>query len=169
VFLNVSLKVHMVTIASLNLSSKQCYFGWRDDSAMHVGRRLKQLMQAKGISTEKMAALCGVTPGAVSNWFATGHITRENLVIAADALGESVRYLITGDERDRPASEIEAEFARRDVAPGTREAILTLLRASPVRQAAPAPAAPDADADHFHQAIGQPATPALPHKRRTLR
>jgi transcriptional regulator with XRE-family HTH domain len=137
---------------------KQRCLPFTDDESMHIGKRLKLLMQAKGITTEAMAAVCGVTPGAVSNWFSTGHITRDNLICAADALGESVRYLITGDDHDRALSEIEAEFARREVSDGTLESILTLIRSSPKR-APPAPAAsPDADAEHYRKAI-------QPHKK----
>lgn len=158
-------------IASLNLNHKQRSTQLTNDVLMHIGKRLKELMRAQSVSTELMASYCGVTAGAVSNWFSTGHITRENMVIAADVLGVSVRYLITGDERDLEASDVLAEWARRDVAPSTRDAILTLLRASPLRAARPAatvaptpapaqpPAAGDADAAHFARSI-VPPTPA---------
>lgn len=156
-------------IAALNLGAQRSFSAVAHDCAvMHVGRRIKRLMLEKGIGNEQVAAACEVTPGAVSNWFATGQITRDNLVVVADVLNESVRYLMTGDERDREFSAVEAEFARRDVNAGTREAILTLLRACPVRQAAP-PAADDgrdADAQAFDRATRPLGTPASSRGRK---
>lgn len=143
-----------MTIASLNIPAKHRCSAPAEDGAMHVGQRIKKLMREKSLSTEAAAFHCGVTAGAVSNWFSTGHIARDNLVAIADLLGESVRYLLTGDERDRELSAIEAEFARRDVPEGTRSAILTLLRACPVR----APAEPEngsgetSDEEHYRRA-----------------
>lgn len=148
----------MGTIAALNFRHKECCSGVSDDESMHLGKRLKKLMQDKAISTEAMAAHCGVTPGAVSNWFSSGHIARDNVVAVADRLGESVRYLLTGDERDREFSEIEGEFAKRDVAEGTRQAILTLLRASPIRAPITSPEDDEAaeDAEHFRRSLQEP-------------
>lgn len=143
-------------IAALNAQVQdRCFAIPHDLEVMHVGRRIKRLMQEKGIGNERAAAACGVTPGAVSNWFATGQITRDNLVVIADLLGESVRYLMTGDERDRALSVLESEFARRDVPAGTLEAVLTLVRACPLRRDSPIEReepASDADAEAFRRA-----------------
>lgn len=135
---------------------------------MHVGKRIKALMQAKGISSEEMAFHCGVTPGAVSNWFSSGHITRDNLVIVCDVLQESLRYVCTGDERDRPLGEIEYEFSRRDVSEGTRQAILTLLCSQPMRPPPPYAEsdASEADAQHFRNATRPLDAPAWRRTRR---
>lgn len=159
----------MGTIAALNLSAQQCCETVGEDGPMHVGKRLKKLMQEKGISTEAMAARCEVTPGAVSNWFATGHIARDNLVVVADALGESLRYLITGDPRDRVLSLLETEFAKRDVSDGTLQAILTLIRSSPLRapdalepEPEPDEDQQEADAQAFKRSLETPKPPRKP-------
>lgn len=141
-----------MSIATLNSAVKQCCFGGREDPAMHIGRRLKLLMLEKGVSNDRMAAHSGVTRGAVSNWLATGKITRDNLVAAADLLGESVRYLITGDEADRPLSEIEAEFAKREVSTTMREALLAVLRSCPERSSG----------RRMRPVVAEPAAPAPP-------
>ena len=65
---------------------------------MHIGTRIKQLMKDRGVSTKKMADHCGISPGAVSNWFSTGRISKENLVKAAAVLNVTMSELITGDE-----------------------------------------------------------------------
>jgi phage repressor protein C with HTH and peptisase S24 domain len=57
-------------------------------------------MRAQGLATKKMADYCGVTPGAVSNWFSTGRISKENLVLAAELLKVSTDSLISGDTAD---------------------------------------------------------------------
>lgn len=153
----------MGNIAALNMRHKDHCSPRSDDESMHVGKRLKRLMNEKGISTESMAQRCGVTPGAVSNWFSTGHIARENLVAVADELNESIRFLITGDARDRALSEIEAEFAKRDVSEGTRESILTLIRSSPLRPRIEPDVdqeQADADAEHFRRSLEDPGAKA---------
>lgn len=147
----------MRNLAALKLDSKDRCFALIHTEPMHIGQRIKSLMQSKGVTTELMAFQCGVTPGAVSNWFSSGQITRDNLVAVADVLGESVRYLITGDPRDRAVGMIEAAFVKREVSLGTLEAVLTLIRSSPLRQDDPPP--PDLgseeDAAHFARALEQ--------------
>lgn len=66
---------------------------------MHIGKRIQRLMRAKDISTQAMAAYCGVTAGAVSNWFSTGRISKENLAKAAARLGTDMEALMSEDDR----------------------------------------------------------------------
>lgn len=65
--------------------------------AMHIGQRIKALMKARGISNKHVARYCGVTEGAVSNWFSSGRISKDNLVQVATVLGVPVEELITGE------------------------------------------------------------------------
>lgn len=64
---------------------------------MHIGKRIQRLMKSQKVSTKEMAAHCGVTPSAVSAWFATGRISKEKLAMAADLLKVSTDDLISGD------------------------------------------------------------------------
>lgn len=64
---------------------------------MHIGQRIKKLMRDKHVSPQAMAAHCGVTPGAVSNWFSTGRISKPNLAKAASLLQVSSDQLISDD------------------------------------------------------------------------
>jgi len=72
---------------------------------MHIGQTLKAVMKQRNVSTSEMALHCEVTRGAVSNWFSTGRITKENLVKAAAKLGVTVEELVMGGlgERTTPA------------------------------------------------------------------
>lgn len=62
-----------------------------------LGTKLKKLMKARGIRNQVMAAACNVTAGAVSNWFSTGRVKKENLAMAAKLLGTTSDALITED------------------------------------------------------------------------
>lgn len=73
------------------------------DLAMHIGATLKKVMKDRGVSPAAMAEHCGVTRGAVSNWFSTGKITTENLVKAAARLQVTVENLMAGELGDRAA------------------------------------------------------------------
>lgn len=73
---------------------------------MHIGTRIKKLMKEQQVSTRRMADYCGVTPGAVSNWFSSGTISKENAVKAASLLGVDSSILISGD--DAPTQPNEA-------------------------------------------------------------
>ena len=64
---------------------------------MHIGLRIKELMDANKVSGKEMAAYCGITPGAVSSWFSTGRISKEKLAMAADLLKVSTDELISGE------------------------------------------------------------------------
>jgi phage repressor protein C with HTH and peptisase S24 domain len=69
-----------------------------ENIAMHIGTRIKKLMNAQGVTGKDMAAYCDVTPGAVSGWFATGRISKEKLVMVANKLGVSTDDLISGTD-----------------------------------------------------------------------
>lgn len=64
---------------------------------MHIGLRIKELMDAKKVSGKEMAAYCEITPGAVSSWFSTGRISKEKLAMVADRLQVSTDELISGE------------------------------------------------------------------------
>lgn len=68
-----------------------------ENLAMHIGLRIKKLMDAKKISGKEMAAHCGITPGGVSSWFSTGRISKEKLAMAAELLKVTTDDLISGD------------------------------------------------------------------------
>ena len=53
---------------------------------MHIGKQIHQLMLQKEIAVKDMAAHCGITPGAVSNWFKSGTIGKVNLAKACELL-----------------------------------------------------------------------------------
>lgn len=86
---------------------------------MHIGERLKALMEDRRVSVKAMALHCGVTPGAVSNWFKTGRIKKENLLAAAELLQTTADQLIAGGA----APSVQA--AQADLA----QALETLARA----------------------------------------
>ena len=89
------------SLAMQNAERKHCFTGLPQNLAMHIGKRLQRLMLARNISTSIMAAHCGVTQGAVSNWFATGRITKVNLLKAAGLLRVSVEDIISGAVGER--------------------------------------------------------------------
>jgi transcriptional regulator with XRE-family HTH domain len=68
---------------------------------MHIGQRIQALMKAAGITTDVMAKHCGVTKGAVSNWFSTGTISKPNLAKAAKLLQVDLTELIEGEVGER--------------------------------------------------------------------
>jgi SOS-response transcriptional repressor LexA len=68
---------------------------------MHIGQRIKELMEVKKISGKEMAIHCGITPGAVSSWFSTGRISKEKLAMAAELLGVSTDKLISGEANQK--------------------------------------------------------------------
>ena len=53
---------------------------------MNIGLMIQGYMQDQGIAVKDMAAHCGVTPGAVSNWFKSGNISKANLAKACALL-----------------------------------------------------------------------------------
>jgi transcriptional regulator with XRE-family HTH domain len=89
------------TLALQTPNHKHCYAEFSHCSAMHIGKRVQRLMLERGISNTAMAAHCGVTPGAVSNWFASGRISKVNLVLACRLLDVDVEALIEGEVGER--------------------------------------------------------------------
>lgn len=86
-----------MNIALLNDEGKHCYKQKAQNLAMHIGKRIQRLMALKKVGTKAMAAYCEVTPGAVSNWFSSGRISKEKLAKAAELLEVSTDSLISGD------------------------------------------------------------------------
>ena len=68
-----------------------------------IGDRIKTLRQARGMTQEQLAAYCGVTKSAVSQWEngSTANIKLQPLMRLVDALRTDHAYLIYG-ERRRP-------------------------------------------------------------------
>jgi transcriptional regulator with XRE-family HTH domain len=85
---------------------------------MHIGERIKALVNEKNVSVKALALHCGVSPGAVSNWFRTGRITKENLLLAAEFLGATAEEIISGipPARDRRQEERQAGEALETIA-----------------------------------------------------
>jgi transcriptional regulator with XRE-family HTH domain len=88
--------VHALNIALLNNKHKHYSNTEVQNLAMHIGQRIKEMMDAKKISGKKMAAYCEITPGGVSSWFATGRISKQKLALAAELLQVSTDELISG-------------------------------------------------------------------------
>lgn len=86
-----------MNIALLNKHCKHYSTATPQNIAMHIGKRIQQLMKDRKVSGKEMAAYCGITPGAVSSWFSTGRISKENLAMAADLLKVSTDELISGE------------------------------------------------------------------------
>jgi transcriptional regulator with XRE-family HTH domain len=82
-----------------------------DTQAMHIGERLRTLVKERGVAVKALALHCGVTTGAVSNWFRTGRITKENLLAAAEFLGTTADEVISGAALDRSAPQAMASPA----------------------------------------------------------
>ena len=78
---------------------------------MHIGLRIKRLMEKQKISGKEMAAHCGITPGGVSSWFSTGRISKEKLALAAELLGVSTDDLISGDLQNTKIGNVGAANA----------------------------------------------------------
>lgn len=84
----------------------------------HIGLRLKALMAARKVSTSGMAEHCGITRGAVSNWFVQGRITKDNLSKAAVKLRTTTDRLINYDvEEILELEEIDRQKAARGMSP----------------------------------------------------
>ena len=84
---------------------------------MHIGQRIKKLMDAKGISGKEMAAHCGITPGGVSSWFSTGRISKEKLALAAELLKVTTDDLISGAALTAPMVRLSASSDPQPIDP----------------------------------------------------
>jgi len=83
-----------------------------------LGQKLKDLLDAKKIPARRVAQHCNVTPGAVSNWFKTGKINRDNLVKVAELLDVSVESLMADDDGvvvDARTQNLLARFGKKPV------------------------------------------------------
>lgn len=68
---------------------------------MHIGGTIKKALKERGVTPAEVADICGVTRGAVSNWFSTGRINKENLVKVAGILQVTVEELVSGGLGER--------------------------------------------------------------------
>lgn len=115
-----------------NASSKHYCRPESQNSAMHIGHKLKLLMRARGISPAEMAKHCEVSRGAVSNWFSSGRISKDNLARAAARLGVTGDEIVTGALFEVPGGD-ELELELLD---GSR---LIITRKGVVRPRSPLP------------------------------
>jgi len=93
---------------------------------MHIGTRLKAEMKAAQITPTDMARHVGVSVGAVSNWFKTGRITKENLVKASERIGKPIEELITGSHEVRESA---AAYNVTPIAVGRRVPLISEVQA----------------------------------------
>ncbi len=67
---------------------------------MAFADHLKALVHKSGFTTKEIAEHCQVTAGAVSNWFATGRISKDNLAALARKLRISSDQILLCDPAD---------------------------------------------------------------------
>lgn len=65
---------------------------------MTLGKRIQRLMKERGLSAVQVARACNITPGAVSNWFSTGRVSKENLAVFCRLAGVDMARFIAGDD-----------------------------------------------------------------------
>lgn len=62
--------------------------------------RIQELMRDRDMSAADLARACKIQPGSISGWFGRGKPTKmisgDNLVAAAQALGTTAEYIMTG-------------------------------------------------------------------------
>lgn len=79
---------------------------------------IRELLLYKKISFRRVATHCGVTPGAVTNWFRSGHISKENLIKVAALLQVSVESLVSEDDDvivDAKTQDMLARFGKKPI------------------------------------------------------
>jgi transcriptional regulator with XRE-family HTH domain len=86
-----------------------------------IGKRIKQLREAKGLSKSDVARRCHVTTTAVWNWEENGIVARsETFALLASALGVREDFLRTGEGPPNPPAHTDgqtpAALAPRSVA-----------------------------------------------------
>lgn len=67
------------------------------DDLMHIGKLLQAEMKRQGVKTGVMATYVGKTPGAVSQWYKTGRISRDVLLLACQKLKIDMAALVAGE------------------------------------------------------------------------
>jgi transcriptional regulator with XRE-family HTH domain len=111
-----------------NREDKQCLRPPPYDLAMHIGLTIKKAMKDRSVSTSDMATHCEVTRGAVSNWFATGRVSKENLVKIAQRLNVPVEDLISGAAADKGAPAVQAPPSPLTTESSLADDTMTLLQ-----------------------------------------
>lgn len=66
----------------------------------NLGDNIKAVMKARGLRSTDLARYCGVTRGAVANWFATNTISKTNLMKVAEKLRVDAKLLVEEDLTD---------------------------------------------------------------------
>lgn len=85
---------------------------------MNTADRILQLLRDQGIPERairgELAALCGITPQAIAQWFdkSTRRISPEYLAKIAARYGTTVDYLITGEASDQTGAAEDIELDR---------------------------------------------------------
>ncbi|GAC1664439.1 MAG: hypothetical protein PVS3B2_00070 [Candidatus Dormibacteraceae bacterium] len=133
---------------------------------MHIGQRIKNVMKQRKVSTAEMARYCEVSRGAVSNWFATGRITKENLAKVSDRLRVRIEDLISGAIGEREDSPLPTEHRADDAAekaPGTVLLVDEIELALHMRELLPE------DREHFKQEITARAAQMRKHAEMVLK
>jgi transcriptional regulator with XRE-family HTH domain len=87
-------------------------------TAMTLGKRIQRLMKERGLSAVQVARACGITPGAVSNWFSTGRVSKENLAIFCRLAGVDMARFIAGEEQQAEAAKEEGGLSTEAMALG---------------------------------------------------
>lgn len=68
-----------------------------------VMERLREAMDRSGVKAADIARVCGITNQAVSNWWRSGAVSRDNLAKAARLCGTSLDELM-GEKKSKPAT-----------------------------------------------------------------
>jgi transcriptional regulator with XRE-family HTH domain len=87
-----------VTIASHVSECKRRMSAEAQTYRVHIGKRIQRLLKDRHISVKSVADQCGITAGAVSNWFSTGRVAKENLAVVCQMAGVDMASFIAGGE-----------------------------------------------------------------------
>ena len=99
------MQVHTATIAPHEVVNMQCLNLSSHNMFMTLGKRLQAKMKEQNVSAKAVADACGITPGAVSNWFSTSRISKHNLAIACRLLGVDMAAMLAGEDAPRKTTE----------------------------------------------------------------
>ena len=57
-------------------------------------QRLNEILELKNLTKSDMARICGVSAQSVNNWFVRGTIGKSSAIKLADALGDSLEWIL---------------------------------------------------------------------------
>ena len=103
---------------------------------MSIGQKIKEARKSRGLTQKQLAALIGVSPGAICNYEKNFSSPGEDIILRLMSALEIDANFLYGDlvnemrARQRPVSETEAELLDlyRDAEPMAQEMALDLLR-----------------------------------------